>query len=127
MAIKRILKLTNTEAIVKVDGAIGPITIDLDVDLVGGNETVLNPVVNIVSILGHGAAAGAVSIVRDGETLYSFTTGTVSRIDLQDLGGLSDTTNNTFDIVVTTSGAECQCIIKLRKVSGYKTTVEVNG
>lgn len=126
MANKRILKLTNAEAIIKIDGPVGTVTIDLDVDLVGDNEVVDNPVVNFVSLLSAGEPAGAISLTRNAEVLYSVTTGTISKIDLQD-ERITDGTNNTFDLVVTTSGAECQCIIRLRKVSGYKTTVEVNG
>lgn len=126
MANKRILKLTNTEAIIKIDGAVGASTIDLDVDLLLDSEALdgVTQEVNIVSILATGAAGGAISFVRDGLILYSLTTDTISDINLQDFGGVSDFTNNTNDLVITTSGAECQCIIKLRKVSGYKTKLQ---
>jgi len=127
MATKRILKLTNTEAIIKIDGSIGTVTIDLDVDLVGANEVApvgSVPTVNIVSMFATGDTSGLVTITRNGEVLYNLSTNTVAKVDLQDLGGLTDPTNNTYDIDVTTSGADCQLIIKLRKISGYKTKIQ---
>jgi len=125
MANKRILKLNNYEAVIKVDGTVGPVTINLATDLLADNEVLdgTPPTVNIISLLSSGLPNGIITIARNGVTVNGLSTDTISVVDLFNFGGVSDTVNNTHDIVVTTSVAECQLYIKLRKVSGYKPGV----
>jgi hypothetical protein len=130
MPTKRILRLTNTEALVKVDGTVGSVTIDLQTDLkLATEELVGNQQVNIVLMQVAGKTNSVLSVARNGVNLWDLQAGSALCVNLLDIGGASDSTENTSDIVVTSSGAEGQLILKLRKVSGYKTLIrtEQNG
>lgn len=124
MATKRILKLTNTEAIVKIDGTVGAVTIDLDVDLKLATEDIVGtPAVNILTMQVSGKAGGVASVARNSENLWDLLANTGEIVDLNNIGGISDTTHNTSDIVVTTSGSETQLLLRLRKVAGFNTKI----
>jgi hypothetical protein len=124
MATKRILRLTNTEALVKVDGTVGSVTIDLQTDLkLETEELVGDQKVNIVLMQVAGKTNSVLSVARNGVNLWDLQAGSALCVNLLDIGGASDSTENTSDIVVTSSGAEGQLILKLRKVSGYKTLI----
>lgn len=121
---KRILRLTNQEAIVKIDGDVGSATIDLDVDLkLTTEEIVGSPAVNIVIMQVSGKVGSVLSVARNGVNLWDLQAGSAECIDMLNIGGAADNTFNTSDIVVTSSGAEGQLILKLRKQSGYKTLI----
>lgn len=121
---KRILRLTNQEAVVKFDGDTGSVTLDLDVDLKLPTETAVTPKVNILSMQVAGKPSSVASVSRNGVNLWDLQSGSAECIDLLAIGGASDTTENASDIVVTFTGAEGQLIMKLRKDSGYKTMLE---
>lgn len=124
MATKRILKLTNTEAIVKIDGEPGTVTIDLDVDLKLSSEDIVGtPRVNIITMQVSGKPNSVLSVARNSENLWDLQANTAELVDLNNIGGISDPTNNTSDIVVTSSTAEGQLLLRLRKVSGYVTKI----
>lgn len=124
MATKRILKLTNTEAIVKIDGEPGTVTIDLDVDLKLSSEDIVGtPRVNIITMQASGKPNSVLSVARNSENLWDLQANTAGLVDLNNIGGISDPTNNTSDIVVTSSTAEGQLLLRLRKVSGYVTKI----
>lgn len=124
MATKRILRLTNTEALIKVDGAVGSVTIDLDVDLKLATEAISGtPRVNLVIMQVSGKTNSVLSVARNGINLWDLQAGSAECINLLDLGGASDSTENASDIVVTSSGAEGQLLLKVRKVSGYKALI----
>ena len=124
MATKRILKLTNTEAIVKIDGEPGTVTIDLDVDLKLSSEDIVGtPIVNIITMQVSGKPNSVLSVARNSENLWDLQANTAELVDLNNIGGISDPTNNTSDIVVTSSTAEGQLLLRLRKVSGYVTKI----
>jgi len=122
----RLLKLTNTEAIIKIDGDLGEATIDLDVTLLGDNEELDGSTqkVNIVSMLLPGLPGGIATVKRNNEELWHISVDSAVLIDMQTLGCVSDNINNTSDINVTLSVAKCELIMKLRKVSGYKTKIQ---
>jgi hypothetical protein len=124
MATKRILKLTNTEAIIKVDGTVGTVTIDLDVDLRLATEEISGtPSVSIVQMQVAGKAGGLASVARNSVNLWDLQANTAEMVDLLGFGGVTDNTNSTHDIVVTTATAETQLLIKLRKNSGFRTLI----
>lgn len=124
MATKRILKLTNTEAIVKVDGAVGPVTIDLDVDLKLATEDIVGtPTVNITAMQVSGKAGGLASVSRNATNLWDLQANTAELVDLMNFGTATDTTFNTSDILVTTATAETQLVLRLRKVAGFRTKI----
>jgi hypothetical protein len=124
MATKRILKLTNTEAVIKVDGTVGTVTIDLDEDLKLATEEISGtPTVSILQMQVSGKPGGVASIVRNGVNLWDLQANTAEMVDLLAVGGVADATNATHDVVVTTATAECQLLIKLRKNSGFRTLI----
>lgn len=123
MATKRILKLTNQEAIVKVDGAIGTVSIDLATDLKLATEDITTPTVNIVQMFCSGQPNAVMSVARNSVNLWDLQANASSTLNLLEMGGASDSTNNTSNVDVTIAGAEGQIILKLRKVSGYQTKI----
>jgi len=127
---KRMLKLTNTEAIIKIDGNVGNTTIDLDVDLRGPFENISEttpPSVSISMMVVSGKPTGVISISRNNEVLYNLSVDSCAVVDLQSLGPLSDTTWSTYDIVVDLTAADCEVILKLRKLAGYLTRYNATG
>lgn len=121
---KRILRLTNQEAVVKIDGDVGSATIDLDVDLkLPTEEIVGTPKVNIMIMQVSGKSGSVLSVARNSVNLWDLQAGSAECIDLLNLGGAADNTENASDIVVTSTGAEGQLLLKLRKVEGYKTLI----
>lgn len=124
MATKRVLRLTNTEAVIKVDGAVGSVTIDLQTDLkLATEELVGTQRVNIVVMQSSGKPNSILSVARNGVNLWDLQANAAQGLNLLEIGGASDATENDSDIVVTSAGAEGQLILKLRKVSGYKTLI----
>jgi hypothetical protein len=120
----RTLKLSSTEAIVKVDGAVGAQIINLSTDLKLGSEVANSPKVNILSMIVTGATGGSAIISRNAVNLYHLQANVGQPMDLIAFGGVSDSTLNDQNITVTTSGAETQVILKLRKLSGYQSMVQ---
>ena len=124
MPTKRILKLTNQEAIIKIDGTNGPVTIDLSTDLLLPTEEIFGtPKVSIVSMHVAGKAGALATVTRNGDTLWDLQASTAEKIDLLSLGGVVDNTHEESDITVTTTLAEAQLLMKLRKTSGYRTRI----
>lgn len=124
MATKRILRLTNTEALIKVDGAIGSVTIDLAVDLKLATEAISGtPRVNLVVMQVSGKPGAVVSVARNSINLWDLQADAAECINLLEVGGATDNTENASNIVVTSSGAEGQLLLKVRKLSGYRTLI----
>lgn len=124
MATKRILRLTNQEALIKVDGTVGSVTIDLDVDLKLATEQIVGtPRVNIIAMQVSGKPNSVLSVARNGVNLWDLQAGAGQLVDFQNLGLSSDTTENASDIVVTSAGAEGQLILKVRKIEGFRTLI----
>lgn len=124
-ATKTILKLTNTEAIIKVSGnALDFTTITLESDLLlSGSEVVSGtPKVNIAAMVCYGIPGGYATITRNGEVVLSATNEALSMIDLTGHPFVPDTTGNTSNIVVTINTQRCQVYLFVKKVSGYKST-----
>lgn len=123
---KTVMKVTHQEAIVKVAGTSAAATIDLSADLVAPGQ-VLNgdtQAVNIVGVMWSGATAGQIQLTRNSVVVKTMTTDTADYHDYSGQDMIPESTENTSDIVVTISGAQAECWLKLRKVSGYRTTVE---
>ena len=70
-----------------------------------------------------GKPNSVLSVARNSENLWDLQANTTGLVDLNNIGGISDPTNNTSDIVVTSSTAEGQLLLRLRKVSGYVTKI----
>lgn len=125
---KRILRLTNLEAVLKFDGPVGSQTIFLDTDLLLPTEELIVATPRAAAIaqfITTGSGSGTINITRNGETLWTLLPTTASSVNLLDFGGVVDTTHSTHNIVITSAGAEMQMIIKLRKTAGYRTRIRI--
>lgn len=124
---KTVLKKTQTEAVVKVEGTAAAATIDLDVDLVAATElagTAGTQLVNITSVQWSGASGGVVTITRGANTIMTLQANAAGELDFGGQMMISDSVNNNQDIVVTMSGAQAECWLRLRKAAGYNTKVQ---
>ena len=122
---KTILKLTNTEAIVKVTGLAGDTTtISLATDLLLASEALVGSTqkVNIASVVCYGIPGGYVTLARDGVTIINLANDGLQMVDFQGDPFTPDTINNTNDIVVTVSASPSQVYIYFKKASGYRST-----
>jgi hypothetical protein len=124
--VKTILKNTNQEAVVKVAGTAAAATIDLSVDLLATTQALdgATQTVNITGLVWTGASGGVITITRNSVVITTLQAAPYGAVDFTGQMMIPDTIGNTQDIVVTISGAQAECWVRLRKVSGYATKVE---
>jgi hypothetical protein len=119
---KRIIRLTNNEALIKIEGAAGTNTISLATDLLGAGEALdggtQTATITNVTWTTNG---GTFTIVRNGVTLVS-SSAPVGHLGPQQ--NFFDDGGKTSDIVVTSATAEVQVWIRVHKVGGFKTKFE---
>lgn len=123
--VKNIFKKTYAEALVKVAGTAAAETISLTTDLLATNDSLLSggtPTVNIAAVTWTGTAAGVITITRGGVVVMTLNSAASGFLDFGGQIFPPDPTGNTSDIVVTISGGQAECWIRLRKVAGYKST-----
>jgi hypothetical protein len=123
---KTVLRLTETEAVVKVAGTAAAETIDLQTDLLSSTQ-VLDGATQTVTIVGMqwtGAPGGIATITRNGTTIMTLQADSADQMMMNGQDMVPDSINATQDIVVTISGAQTECWLRLKKVSGYKSKVE---
>jgi hypothetical protein len=123
---KTILKNVNQESVIKVAGTAAAATIDLQTDIVAPTQVIdgATQTVNIIGVVWTGAADGIVEISRGGTIITTLQANAAGALEFGGQAMIPETINNTSDIVVTISGAQAECWIRVRKVSGYKTKVE---
>jgi hypothetical protein len=127
MAVRKIiLKNTNQEAVVKIAGSGGNVTIDLSEDIVAPSQVVdgETQTVNIVGVRWVGLSGTSISLARNSVNVLTMPGDAPNGIGMAEGIGFVDTENNTHDIVATITGSEAQCYITLRKIGGYATKVE---
>jgi len=124
--VKTVLKNTNQESVVKVAGTAAAATITLATDLLattqaldGGTQTA-----NIVGVTWTGASGGIVTITRNAVVVMTLQADAAGTLEFAGQSMVPDTVGSTSDIVVTISGAQAECWLKIRKVGGYATKVE---
>lgn len=126
--VKTVLKKTQTEAVVKVQGTAAAATIDLDVDLVASTEaagTAGTQEVQITGVTWSGASSGVVTITRNSVTIMTLLcTGGPGHLDFTGEEMIPDSIENDQNIVVTISGAQAECWLRLRKSAGYNTKIQ---
>jgi hypothetical protein len=120
------VKNTNLETIIHFDTVAaesGTITIaNLAAATQARNSD--TPAVNIVKFFCSGQLGSGIRIVRNSKNIISASPENVPLLDFNS-NGFSDTTNNTYDIVVTNDVAKpVTGYIVLRKVAGWSTKVE---
>lgn len=124
--VKTVLKKVHQEAVVKVAGTAAAATIDLSADLVAAGQALDGDTQNVVitGTVWTGNTDGVITITRGGVTVMTLQANAAGALEFGGQSMIPDTVGATDDIVVTISGAQAECWLKLRKVSGYKTTVE---
>ena len=124
--VKTILKKTHGEAVVKVAGTDAAGTIDLGDDLLPTGQVLdgSTQAVNIIGVSWTGAANGIITITRNSVVIMTLQANAAGSLEFGGQMMQPDSIANTSDIVVTISGAQAECWLRLRKVSGYKTTIE---
>ena len=121
---KRILKKTHQEAVVKVFGDAGTITITL-AELVADGQALAGSTqaVNLVTADWSGFDNTSISINRGGKLILPVVAASAQKMDFAGAGFVDDT-NNTSDISITFTGTGAAIYLTLRKVSGYATKIE---
>lgn len=120
------VKNTNQETIIHFDTVLaesGTITLaNLTAPTQARNSDA--PAVNIVKFVTTGQLGSGLRIVRNGKNIIACSPENAPFLDLNS-NGLSDNTNNTYDIVVTNDVAKpVTGYLVLRKVAGWSTKVE---
>ena len=123
---KTVIKNTNQESVVKVAGTAAAATIALATDLLattqalqGGTQTA-----TIVGVTWTGATGGIVTITRNSVVVMTLQADAAGTLDFGGQNMVPDNIGSTSDIVVTISGAQAECWLKIRKTAGYATKVE---
>jgi hypothetical protein len=124
--VKTVLKNVNQEAVIKVAGTAAAATIDLSTDLVASTQALdgETQTVNIVGLVWTGATNGIIEITRNSVVIATLQANAAGALDFAGQQMIPETISNTSDIVVTISGAQAECWIRVKKVGGYKTKVE---
>jgi hypothetical protein len=123
---KTILKNTNQESVVKIAGTAAASTIDLSVDLLAGSQALDGATqrVNVAGVQWVGLPNSTITITRNSVNILTLPGGGADYMEFAAGSGFVDNIENASDITVTIAGAEAQCYLVLRKVSGYATKVE---
>ena len=124
--VKTVLKNVNQETVVKVAGTAAAATIDLSTDIVAASQEIdgSTQTVNIIGLVWTGANNGIITVTRNNVVIATLQANAAGALEFGGQAMIPETINNTSDIVVTISGAQSECWLRLRKVSGYKTKVE---
>lgn len=124
--VKTIMKKTHQEAIVKVAGTAAAGTIDLSADLVAAGQALDGDTqkVSITGVTWAGATNGVITITRNSIVIMTLQANAAGMLYFDGQSMVPDNIEEASDIVVTISEAQAECWLKLRKVSGYKTTIE---
>jgi hypothetical protein len=123
---KTVMKKVHQEAIIKVAGTDAAATIDLSADLVAAGQALdgATQKVSIVGVTWTGAADGIITITRNSVVVMTLQANAAGALYFDGQTMIPENIEEASDIVVTISGAQAECWLKLRKVSGYKTTIE---
>jgi hypothetical protein len=124
--VKTVLKNTNQESVVKVAGTAAAATITLATDLLASTQALdgETQTANIVGVTWTGGTNGIISIARNSVVVMTLQANAAGSLEFGGQNMIPDTIGSTSDIVVTISGAQAECWLRLRKVSGYATKVE---
>jgi len=127
--VKSFLKLTESESVVKVAGTAGAATISLATDLLRSTEALTvggTPTATIRTLTWSGAAAGVITITRNGVTVFTLLSAACGQLDFGGQFCVADNTEATSDIVVTISGGQAEVLLRVAKVTGYSSKIETS-
>lgn len=124
--VKTILKNTEQDAVVKVAGTAAAATITLATDLLSTRQALdgATQTVTIAGLQWSGAPDGIITISRNSVVIATLQTTAAGALEMNGQMMIPDSIEATSDIVVTISGAQSECWIRLKKVGGYKPKVE---
>lgn len=124
---KTVLKASEAEAVIKVTGVDGDTaTISLATDILASTQEAGNAgqTVYITGMQWTGAVAGVATITRNDVIVATLNAGASGALEMSGQMMTPDTTESTSDIVVDITGGQTEVWLRLKKVGGYKTTVE---
>lgn len=124
---KTVLKNSDIETIVKVAGTAASATISLLNDLPTAKQVIpegVSPTAVIAGLQWTGAANGIITISRNDITIATLQANAAGQLEMTGQGMVPDSIENLSDIDVTISGAQAECWIRIKKTSGYRSTVE---
>lgn len=122
---KSILKKTESKVAVKFYGTGMNETFTLATDALASTEALTvggTPTVNILGVHWTGASDGVATITRGGTVVATLTGSSAGELLFND-SEFNDSTGNTSDIVVTSTGL-MQVWLLVRKASGYSSKIE---
>jgi hypothetical protein len=122
-----IVKNVHQEYIVKVEGTNTDEYILLSELIPVGQVQfglVANTRVNIVGVTWTGDNGSVITIKRNNVTIMTLQANASNQLDFGGQLMVPDTIANNNDIVVSISGGQAECYLKLHKVGGYRTTIE---
>jgi len=121
-----IIRNTNQETIIKYEGSSTDTAATIDISTLAATTQARNsdtPTVNIVKFISMGLLTSGVTVVRNSVTILAAAPENAPILDLTQ-NGISDSVQNTQNIVITTTGAVSTGYLVLRKVAGWDTKVE---
>jgi hypothetical protein len=121
-----IIRNTNYETIIKYEGSSSDTAATIDISTLASAGQARNsdtPTVNIVKLIASGLLTSGVLITRNGINILAAAPETAPVIDLTQ-NGISDSLQNTQNIVITCSGAASTGYLVLRKLLGWNSKVE---
>ena len=121
-----VIRNTNQETIIKYEGASTDTAATIDIATLTATTQARNaetPTVNIVKFIASGLLTSGVQVVRNGVSVLAAAPENAPTVDLT-IYGISDSVQNTSNIVITTTGAASTGYLILRKVAGWDTKVE---
>lgn len=125
---KTVLKNTSIESVVKIQGTDGlDETIDLDVDLVSTGQIIEDgstQIVNIVGLVWTGHTNALITLSRGGVIITTLQANAAGALDFSGQFMIPETVNNTHNIRVDIDGVQAEVWIRLKKISGYTSTIE---
>lgn len=126
MATKSFLKVSHQDCVAKVAGNAGTATIVLATDLLSSGQVLdgATQVVNITGVAWTGTNDCVLSVARNGLIVMTLPSTGSNYLDFDNSQMTPETTNNTNDIAVTITGTQGEVWLRLKKMSGYKSTIE---
>ena len=121
-----IIRNTNQETIIKYEGSSTDTAATIDISTLAATTQSRNsdtPTVNIVKFIAMGLLTSGVQIVRNGVSILAAAPENAPVLDLTQ-NGISDSIQNTQNIVITTTGSASTGYLVLRKLAGWDTKVE---
>lgn len=120
------IRNTNYETIIKFEGSSADTAATIDISTLAASSQARNsdtPTVNIVKLIATGLLTSGVTITRNGIVILVAAPEQAPIINLT-AEGISDSLQNTQNIVITCAGAASVGYLVLRKVAGWDSEVE---